>query len=307
MFREFRMRTMTVTAVSAMKTQALDNAPLLKQEQQIGPNTAITTTFQRGYVPHGVVGYYWCLRVLMNSWGQAGNYEMESILSPGKKVLMMPLSVAIDYADRFLQVVLASSIPEADKLAWGEQKDRLTRSMMAALVRDDGGRYPAQEALELALTKSATDWCTVGGRQIMGIHQDIEELDQDAECSTEANAVPLGRKDRDRQRRSDDHVQDEGFLGKVRKKGMKGDRGKGSKGDKGKGKADKRGEVKIGSMTSQLNNKHFCGKFNSKAGCTKNERDCPHYALHVCSYRTGPGSVCNSFKHGFVNHGQGRR
>ena len=133
----------------------------------------------------------------------------------------------------------------------------------------------------------------------MGIHQDIEEMDQGAECSTEANAVPLGR-----QRKNDEH--ENGFLGRVRKKGMKGDRGKGSKGDKGKGKANK-GEVKIGSMTSQLNNKSYCGKFNSKTGCTRHERDCPHYALHVCSYRTGPGSVCGAYKHGFVGHRSGGR
>ena len=131
----------------------------------------------------------------------------------------------------------------------------------------------------------------------MGIHQDIEEMDQGAECSlpfTEANAVPLGGKG------------ENGFLGRVRKKGMKGDKGKGSKGDKGKGKANK-GEVKIGSMTSQLNNKSYCGKFNSKTGCTKNERECPHYALHACAYRTGPSSVCGSYKHGFVGHRTGGR
>ena len=57
-------------------------------------------------------------------------------------------------------------------------------------------------------------------------------------------------------------------------------------------------------MTGQLNGKKYCGKFNSKHGCTHKERDCPNYALHACAYRTGPTTVCGSYKHGYHTHQQ---
>ena len=302
MFREFRKWCMSVTVVSNMKTQALDNAPLIKHQTAIGPDVSIVQTSQRGYIPRDVVGYYWGLRVLMGAWGQAGNYLVDSVLKPGTKVKMMPLSEALDYADRFLQVVLSSSIPEEEQLAWGEQKDRLTRSIMASLVREDGGKYPASEALVLALARTATDWATVGGKQVLGVHQNIEEMDTGAECgmayATAANAVPLGT--------PTPYI--ESFVDRVRqskKKGGKGQgQGKGRGKGKGKGKDDKgKKEVKLGSMTPQLNGKKYCGNFNFK-GCRHQEKDCPSYGLHQCAYRVSAGSVCGSRKHGFSGHGR---
>ena len=73
---------------------------------------------------------------------------------------------------------------------------------------------------------------------------------------------------------------------------------------KGKGKDDKgKKEVKLGSMTPQLNGKKYCGNFNFK-GCRHQEKDCPSYGLHQCAYRVSAGSVCGSRKHGFSGHGR---
>ena len=195
LFREFRRRSMTVTAVSKMSTKILENAPPTESETTVG-NMTFKTKEERTVIPKDVVGYYWGLRTLMYAWAQAGNYLVDSVLNPGKQVLMMPLHVALDYADRFLQTVLASNISEETKLSWGERQDRTTRSVMASLVRPDGGKYPAQEALLMAINETATNWATVGGLQVIGAHQDIAELDQGAECSTEANSIPLGKREK---------------------------------------------------------------------------------------------------------------
>ena len=55
-----------------------------------------------------IIDIFWCLRTWAYAVGMAGNFEVDSKKAPGTKVLMMPLHVALDYADRALRLASSS-------------------------------------------------------------------------------------------------------------------------------------------------------------------------------------------------------
>eukprot|EP00971_Amphidinium_carterae_P225169 4466414-Amphidinium_carterae.1 len=41
----------------------------------------------------------------------------------------------------------------------------------------------------------------------------------------------------------------------------------------------------------------FCAAFNSAAGCSKKQRDCPHAGRHACNQQLPDGTVCGNWQH----------
>ena len=131
-----------------MKSSLHEREPDVTNETQVTARSKLVESYGYDYKPASVIDYYFGLRTVCNAWALGGNYEVDSKLHKDERVLMMPYSTAIDYADRVLRITAAAEIPNHEKLAWMSRKDTITRKMMAALVRK---KWPAGEALEEAL------------------------------------------------------------------------------------------------------------------------------------------------------------
>jgi hypothetical protein len=272
-WREFRKWTMTTTEIGKMKSTVMEHAPRVVYETPISDLLSLTSRTSADYSPTDVVGYYWGLRVLAYAWGQAGNYMVDSKKNPGTQVLMMPWADALNYADRFLQVAMSSGLHQREVLHWAQTKDRLTRSMMAGHVRE---RWPAGEALEKALVDTASDWSTIKGQQVLGVHNAVAELGDLRH--TGGSSKGGGKRQRSRSR------------GRDQDRPAKGDRKGG----------DQRKVGNVANMTKDK--KRLCGAFNSKKGCKQHAGKCPN-GMHACGYITSAdGRVCMQQGHGYAGH-----
>ena len=283
-WREFRRWSMTVIEVGKLKSMLMQKSGTISNTHQLMPNVDITYSAAPNFVPHTVVDYYWGLRVLAYAWAKAGNYEVRSVIKEGSLVKMMPLDVALDYADRALRVTMSCGIPWQEQLDWMERKDRTTRAVMAGLVRR---KYPAQEALKQALVETASDWTVVKGGEVRGVHDSIAQVD--------------GGQSRGRSDNADK------ALPWKRNAGGKASGDKDSKG-KGKGKDKDRKkpivQSKIGKLASiTRKGEKLCDSFNSSRGCKFSEWKCPQRAFHRCGFLVDDnGTVCYATNHGYAGH-----
>ena len=280
LWREFRRWTPSVTEVGKMRSLLMDRAGKSTESHSILPNVEVTYSAVPDFNPRSIIEYYWGLRVLMYAWARAGNYMVESKEKPGTKVLMIDLTAALNYADRALRVTTMAGLPFTEQLPWMERKDGLTGGVMAAHMRQ---QTPAGEALKLALSETSSDWATVKGHEVVGVHE-----------SFVAHEAP-------------DHRPITGPGQSNRGGGGKADKGKGGKGKgkEGKGKAGGNGvKSKIGNLASKnKSGSKICGSFNSKKGCKSDEAKCPQWALHCCGMIISEdGKVCHNRDHGFTDH-----
>jgi len=283
-WREFRRCTLTVTEVGKMRSLLMEKAGKSSETHSILPNVDITYSAIPDYVPNTVVGYYWGLRVMAYAWAKAGNYLVDSKTKEGSKVTMMPLDVALNYADTRLRVAMNCGLPPGEQLAWLERKDRMTRGVMAGLVRQ---QFPAQEALKQALVDTAADWTTLKGREVVGAHAGLVDPDHGSGGSS---STPPWLK---------------GAKGAVSKAPGKSAKAKGDSKGKAKGKGSKGGVTsKIGKMASTTKDGHkICGAFNAAKGCVANVQKCPQWGKHICGYIVNEeGKICSDTNHGHSGH-----
>ena len=281
-YREFRRWAMSVTEVGKMKSFLMEKAPAKKITGEMAGLT-FTNEVPAEFAPAGTVGYYWGLRTLAGAWAKAGCYEVESKLRQGTKVLMMPFDVAVNYADRALRVVSTCGIAQSEQLGWLERKDRTTRSVMAAYVRQ---KYPAQEALMLALQETNCDWTVVKGNEVMGAHHTALHDDQELSSWGQPSQRRRGGKGL--------RASGGGFSARVKRSIIKTPGGKGRDGGKGKP------QPKV--TTRDDANKKICGAFNTPRGCPHGEAQCPQWGRHVCGVVDKNGRICESRDHGAASH-----
>ena len=55
-------------------------------------------------------------------------------------------------------------------------------------------------------------------------------------------------------------------------------------------------------ITIDKNRVKFCGAWNSAAGCSKNEKQCPQAGKHACCAQVARGVACGKRDHNFLNH-----
>jgi len=287
-YREFRRWSVTTTEIGKMRNILLERQPVRRRETQVSERSSFVEQLECEFTPSSVAEYYFGLRTLANAWAKAGNYEVDSKAEKGAKVLMMPMSVALDYADRALRVTTFSGLHPVEQLPWLERKDRVTRAVMSSHIRE---RWPAGEALEKALKDTAQDWAVVRGGEVRGPHESLADGDP------ALGAIRQGSGVSDRPWMNESRVRKD-FL--KNSKGGKGKGGKFGKGSKGGGSE----KSKVGQQAScTLAGKKICGAFNGKKGCKANDKECPNWGLHICNWIIEPnGDVCGARKHGFAGH-----
>ena len=279
-YREFRRFALTVTRIEKMKSVLHERQPDKVVETAVSSRCKMVENLGTSFSPSSVIDYYFGLRTLANAWARAGNYEVDSMTKENAKVLMMPLNVGIDYADRCLRISSTGGIVPVEQLDWLRRKDFLTRTLMANLIRE---KWPAGEALSKAITDSAQDWAIVRNAEVVGPHEGI--LDAAYKTDNPDISMPWGPR------------------GNAGNSSRKRSRSRGDGGGYENGK-NKNKSYKVGSLRVMGPGGKICGAFNSKKGCfAKNGKKCPQNGKHVCAYVVSEhGDICGESSHGFCNH-----
>ena len=103
-FREFMRFSHTVTRIEKMKSVLHERQPDKVVETQVSSRCKMVENLGTSFAPSSVIDYYFGLRTLANAWARSGNYEVESMIKEASKVIMMPLHVGLDYADRCIRL-----------------------------------------------------------------------------------------------------------------------------------------------------------------------------------------------------------
>ena len=101
--------------------------------------------------------YYFSLHILANASAKAGNYEVESKLNEGRKVIFALLDLNLDYADFALRSALKQEHRLGYNFRWLLDRDEYTRGIMVNYMRRG---YPQGEALTVALDKAELKWAS---------------------------------------------------------------------------------------------------------------------------------------------------
>jgi hypothetical protein len=101
-----------------------------------------------------LLGYYWKLVIMFNTWAYVGAFQVESALHRGRTLQMFDLATALSYPQRALMHATAKG-PPGRQAEWLENKDLATRGIWLTLVNQN---MPAAEALAEALDRTRTDW-----------------------------------------------------------------------------------------------------------------------------------------------------
>ena len=276
-YREFRRFSLTVTRIEKMKSVFHERQPDKIVETAVSSRCKMVENLGTSFAPSSVVDYYFGLRTLANAWGRAGNYEVDSVAKESTRVLMMPMHVGLDYADRCLQISTTGGLPFHEQLDWLRRKDFLTRTLMTNLIRE---RWPAGEALAKAVNDSAQDWAIVKNSEVVGPHDSI--LSAAYKTDNPDFPAPWGGSGKGGERRR-------------RSRSRNGvDAGRGS----GTGKKDK--IYVVGTLRIMGPQGKLCGAFNSRRGCTM--KTC-RSGKHLCGYIINEnGDICGERSHGSANH-----
>ena len=123
--RELRQWDLSNTPLRNMRNLSLEQSAEDKEERIPFPGEYTLTRHELPDVTYSnVVDIYWCLRIWAFAVALAGNFEVESKKTPGTKVLMMPLSVALDYADRALRLATTCGVPPHKAAKWMEKGEQ---------------------------------------------------------------------------------------------------------------------------------------------------------------------------------------
>ena len=183
-YREFRMHKMTVLSLLRMITKLIESTPNTHRESiPMGSEWNL----ERKRLPHTLVesclDAYWCMRIRGNARAWAGNFEVDSKVTPGTRVIFYPMEVGLDYADRALRYVYKNRIPPEDALRWLVRNDKLTDTCASRLVAKG---WPAGEATLAAIDKTQGSWNSV---KIDGLaHQTLVTADEDLDIEQDPNA-----------------------------------------------------------------------------------------------------------------------
>merc|ERR1712216_451803 len=124
--REFRLNSLTVTTITQCTSLLHEKAPKKQNVHQVSEMAAYVENIPASYNPKSVLDYYWGLRTLAYAWAKCGNYQVDSMLYPPAKVMMMPLDTALNYAGLCLRVVSTAWIEPQEQLGWLCRNDQIT-------------------------------------------------------------------------------------------------------------------------------------------------------------------------------------
>jgi hypothetical protein len=244
LFREFRANSPTLIPVTRIRSVYTDNNPHPEKRVTLQGGLSITVSGRDDTeIVRDVAQYYFSLRILANASAKAGNYEVDSKVEKGGKVVFAPLDVNTQYADHAFRMALKQPMSGATALKWLEDRDLHTRGLMINLMRSG---LPQGEALTKAVKEDEMRWNSLG----------------------QGHGQEGGHRGRSRSPRGPPRVPKKPLkkplLGRLQQQSI-------GKGAGGKGKA----------YASMLKGgKKICRSFNM-GNCT--EGKCPYGGLHVCN------------------------
>ena len=281
--REFRAQKFTVLSLLRMITKLVESTP---QEHKEKIPMGGEWNLERSRLPYmiiqSVLDGYWALRVQAYAMAKAGNFQVDSKLYPGTKVLFFPLEVGLDYADRALRYVYKNNIPPKEALRWMARNDKLTRTCASRLVFKG---WPGGEAFTTAIDKTQGSWNSVriNGEAAHTVVAPDEEVDVELDPQNMEDDLLLSMMDEnaeeDERLYKPSRVRPVKKLGKLAMKTARQTRtskanGKGGK--LGKGKGGKPGRSKIGNLAAfwpgSKGARPLCPAYNSKKRCRKRNR-----------------------------------
>ncbi len=165
-FREFRGKCHTVLSMSKVKALAWDRRPNETKRERVG-EMVIEMNQPTQYTIRTVFEYYWALRIIAHTWAYCGNFEVESAVTPSKKVLYVSLGDALSYADECLRLTMEHG-PIKGQLEWLRDRDEATRGKVVILAR--AGK-PFGESLQEAMNALKVEWCLSQGRATQEQHR----------------------------------------------------------------------------------------------------------------------------------------
>jgi len=226
---------------------------------QIGPDDKLILS--------SVIDYYFALRIEGNAWAKAGPLLADSKITPGQRVVQAPLSVNLDYADSALRHASATNLPPAQMLAWMEQRDKATRTLMVRYMRRG---WPQGEALTKALQETDSVWRQVSADSALLLDVKQEEDEPQPRGKGRRGAPPVfglppGPPPSPR-------------AAPPPQRG-----------------AGKRKRVDWAKKDKDQN--WLCYDFQH-GNCVKKQSECPKGGRHMCATVTGKGQICGSHNHG---------
>ena len=265
-YREFRRSSPTVVPVEKARSIFAANRPAAERKLDLGQNLRLELEREPEQSVVKVVGYYFGLRIIANAVAKAGNYLVRSATGEGE-VTFAPLDVNVNYADECLRRASAWSVDGRVATAWLREKDLLTRGTAVMLMRQG---LTQGQALRKAQDECRVEWNT-------------------APRSRAAEPEPRARSRtprRSRRRRS----RAASRLSEPRPTRPAAPAGPSGGGTRSEGKGG--GKQRRVTASTAKGGKQICKPFNDDRGCTKQERDCPHKAAHVCDFILPDGTVC---------------
>jgi hypothetical protein len=167
LYNEWQNRRASVTQLSKIRTAlstryATEATKINLGGHTLTVNASSSAEHATDLTFSSVVQYYLVLRCLTYAWAFIGTEEVQSNKDPTKRVLAMPLGMALDYADYVLRKSVES--PAAQSLQWITKNDVLTRGRM---VHHQVSGVPPSEALTMAL-RETVEWSLVPSTAVAG-------------------------------------------------------------------------------------------------------------------------------------------
>ena len=253
LYREFRQNAPSLIHVQKVKSIYTDHNPHPEKKVALSGGLVLTVEGkERDEAVRSVAQYYFALRILENASAKAGNYEWDSKVEKGTKVIFAPLDTNLDYADHAFRMTLKQPGTAAFLLRWIEDRDHATRGHMCTLMR---GGYSQGEALLKAMREMEYKW----------VSHDLTDMQGgDGQKRGRSHSPPRGQS-----------------SGRPMGNAMKR-----RKNNPPVGKFATSVSVKYASMAK--GGKKICRAYND-GSCNKDP--CPHGGLHVCSV-VHKGAAC---------------
>ena len=170
LYRESQRTTQTVISISKCKSLFTASMPKVGQDVLLGQNIRMQlNNVDDQHTIANVYEYFCGLRILGHAQAIIGQGLVDSLESPGSKVVASPLDVNIDYADCCLRRVMEAGLSQQDQLPWLQTKDEYTRAKCVELQRQS---WPHGEALLKALRDTEVFWSTHTGNRKRTAEQD---------------------------------------------------------------------------------------------------------------------------------------
>ena len=117
LYREFRQNTPQVIPVTKIRSVYTDSNPHPERKVPLAGGLMVTVEGRgRDEVVRDVASYYFALRILGNASAKAGNYEFDSKVEKGVKVIFAPLDTNLEYADHAFRMTLRQSGSASQKI-----------------------------------------------------------------------------------------------------------------------------------------------------------------------------------------------